>query len=144
MIAVPTPAAVTVIVAPLDVLTEFDALSERTAGLLDPQLTVRPVRALPPASFGTAVSCCVCPSNTGVTGAESANDITGTGTTVSGRLPVLPSLVAMMLALPAETAVTIPLAATVATPRLSDDQATTRPDNTLLLTSRVVAVACVV
>jgi hypothetical protein len=54
--AVPSPAAVTVTVAPLDVLTELDALTVRMAGLLDTQCTVRPVKVLPPPSFGVAVS----------------------------------------------------------------------------------------
>src|SRR5580765_4610908 len=43
MMAVPTPAAVTVIVAPLDELIELGALTVSTAGLLELQLTVRPV-----------------------------------------------------------------------------------------------------
>jgi hypothetical protein len=59
MIAVPTPAAVRVIVAPLAVLTELAALTERTLGLLDTQFTVRPANVPPLPSFGTAVSCCV-------------------------------------------------------------------------------------
>jgi hypothetical protein len=58
IIAVPTPAAVTPIVAPLEELTELAALTERTAGLLETQFTVRPMRAVPFASFGLAVSCC--------------------------------------------------------------------------------------
>ena len=61
IVAVPTAAAVNVIVAPVAVLTELDALSERTAGLLETQLTVRPVKVLPLPSFGVAVSCCVAP-----------------------------------------------------------------------------------
>jgi len=59
MIAVPTPAAVSVTDAPLAVLTELAALTERIAGLLDTQFTVRPASAVPPASFGIAVSSCV-------------------------------------------------------------------------------------
>jgi hypothetical protein len=143
MIAVPTPAAVAVIVAPVDVLTELGALSERIAGLLETQFTVRPVRMLPLASFGIAINCCAWPRITGVIGVDSVSEVTGTGMTVSGALPVFPSLVAMMLAVPAATAVTTPVPDTVATPVLSEDQTMTRPVNTLLLASRVVAVACV-
>jgi hypothetical protein len=59
MIAVPRPAAVTVTLAPVELLTELAALTVNTAGLLETQLTVRPERIAPPASLGTAVSCCV-------------------------------------------------------------------------------------
>jgi hypothetical protein len=144
MIAVPKPAAVTVIAAPLDVLTELEPLNESTAGLLETQFTVRPVRVLPLASLGVAVSCCDWPSITGVIGAESVSDTTGIGTTVSSAVPTFPSLVATMLALPVPIAVARPVPDTVATPVLSEDQTMTRPVNTLLFASRVVAVACVV
>jgi len=59
IVAVPTPVAVMVIVAPLGPLIELAELTESTAGLLETQLTVRPVRIFPFASFGVAVSCCV-------------------------------------------------------------------------------------
>jgi hypothetical protein len=144
MIAVPTPAAVAVIVAPPDVLTELGALSERIVGLLETQFTVRPTRVLPLASFGVAVSCCAWPRTTGVVGADIVSEATGTGMTLRGELPLWPSLVAMMLAVPAATAVTRPVPDTVAILVLSEDQAMTRPVNTLLFASRVVAVACVV
>jgi hypothetical protein len=58
IIAVPKPAAVTVTVAPPELLTELGALTVSTAGLLESQFTVRPERIAPPASFGVAVSCC--------------------------------------------------------------------------------------
>jgi hypothetical protein len=64
--------------------------------------------------------------------------------TVSVALPVLVSLVAVIVADPAATAVTNPLDETVAIPVLLLDQVTTRPVSTLLLASRVTAVACVV
>jgi hypothetical protein len=68
---------------------------------------------------------------------------TGARVTVIGALPVFPSLVAMMFALPALTAVTAPVVAdTVATAVLSDVQVTLRPVNGFPLASRVVAVAC--
>jgi hypothetical protein len=56
IVAVPIPTAVTVIVAPVDVLTEDGALTESTAGLLEIQFTARPERAFPFASLGAAVS----------------------------------------------------------------------------------------
>jgi hypothetical protein len=45
-----------VTVAPADVLTEFATLTERTAELLETQLTERPERAAPRASFGVAAN----------------------------------------------------------------------------------------
>jgi len=54
-------------------------------------------------------------------------------------VPVFVSLVAVIVALPAATAVTKPLALTEAMPEFELDQVTTRPVSTLLLASRVVA-----
>jgi len=142
-IAVPTPAAVTVIVAPLAELTMLEALTARIAGLLETQFTVRPISVVPPASFGVAVSCWDSPSTIGVLAEERVSDATGTGMTVSDALPLFPSLVAMMLALPAVAAVIRPLVDTVATAALSDDQTMARPISGMPLASRVVAVACV-
>jgi hypothetical protein len=50
IVAVPTPTAVTVVGLPF-------ALTVNTAGLLEPQVIVRPVSTLPLASFVVAVSC---------------------------------------------------------------------------------------
>ena len=59
IVAVPAPAAVTVTVAPLEVLTELPALTVKTAALLETQFTVRPLRIAPAPSLGVAVSTCV-------------------------------------------------------------------------------------
>ena len=59
-------------------------------------------------------------------------------------LPATPPLVAVIVAVPIETAVTTPLNEIVATPSLLEVQVTSRPLSTLLLASRAVAVACVV
>jgi hypothetical protein len=56
----------------------------------------------------------------------------------------MPSLDAVICAVPADTAVTRPEPDTVATPLLLVVQAMERPVRTLLFASRVVAVACVV
>ena len=61
--------------------------------------------------------------------------------TESVALPVLPSLVAMICEVPTATAVTIPAVEIVAIAVLLELQATARPVSTLLLASRVVAVA---
>jgi hypothetical protein len=141
MTAVPTLAAVSVTVAPLGVLTELAALSERTAGLLDTQFTVRPARVLPDASFGVAVNCWDCPSMVGVVGADRATEATA-ASTVSGALPLFPPLVAVMFATPPASAVTTPVPDRVATEVLSEVQVTVRPVSTLLLASSSVALAC--
>jgi hypothetical protein len=55
-----------------------------------------------------------------------------------------PPVAARIWALPGATAVTRPLADTVATPVLSELQITVRPVRTLPAASRAIAVACVV
>jgi hypothetical protein len=62
--------------------------------------------------------------------------------TVIEEVPAFPSLVAMIVAVPGDTAVTTPVTATVAIAALLDDQPTRRPVNTLLLASFVSAVSC--
>src|SRR5258706_4868582 len=62
--------------------------------------------------------------------------------TVTTAVPVFPSLVARIVAVPALTAVTSPLALTVATDAESEDQAIVRPVRTLPAESRVEAARC--
>jgi hypothetical protein len=143
-VAVPCPTADTVTVAPLPVLTELAGLTVSTDGLLDTQLTVRPDRTLLFTSFGKAVRTCVPPTGIGVVGVESVTVLTGASVTVSEDVPVLVSLVAVIVVLPAPTAVTRPFASTVAAARLLEIHVTTRPVSTLLLTSVSVAVNCCV
>jgi hypothetical protein len=67
-------------------------------------------------------------------------DVTGS-VTVTAALPVFVSLVAMMFAVPAATAVTRPVdGSTVATAVLSEDQVTVRPESGWLFASSGVAV----
>jgi hypothetical protein len=69
--------------------------------------------------------------------------VTGAGVTVSGALPVFPSLIAIMFALPTLMAVTTPVVGeTVATTVLSELHVTLRPVNVLPFASSVVAPAC--
>jgi len=66
-----------------------------------------------------------------------------TGTvTVIADVPLLPSLVAVIVVLPPLTAVTNPLASTVATEGVLELHVTARPVRTLLLASVSVAVSC--
>ena len=69
----------------------------------------------------------------------------GGGTvTVIAAVPVFVSLLAVIVALPAATAVTSPLELTEAMLEFELDHVTTRPVSTLLLASRVVGVSCTV
>jgi hypothetical protein len=69
---------------------------------------------------------------------------TGAALTVTVADPVLPSLVAVMVAVPAAMAVTSPSELTEATPGVPEVQAMGRPVRTLLFASFRVAVAWVV
>jgi hypothetical protein len=101
MVAVPGPAAVTVTVAPLNVLSELAELTVNTAVLLETQVTVRPSRLTFPASFGVAVRDCVPPTVIGMVGADSVSEVTGCGLTVIKTLEVIPPADALMVAEPA-------------------------------------------
>ena len=146
IVAVPGPAAVTVIVAPLDELTELAALTVNTAVLLETQLTVRPLSVASPASFGIAVSTCVSPTIIGVAGEESVTLTTGGGgaaVTVMELVPVFPSLVAVMvIGPPTLAAVRRPFASTLAIVGLVDVHVIVRPVSRFPPTSRSVAVSC--
>ena len=120
IVAVPVPTAVTVAGEPLP-------LTVSTAVLLDTQVILRPVKAFPFASEGVAVSCCVAPTTIGVIGVETATLATGAGVIVISALPVLPSLVAVIVAVPTDTAETTPVLLTVATLGALEVQATLRP-----------------
>jgi len=81
-VALPVATAVSVMVAPVDELTELAALTANTVGSLETQFTVRPLRTLPPASLGRAVSVCVPPTTIDVVANESVTEATGGGLTV--------------------------------------------------------------
>ena len=100
-----------------------------------------PVRTFPFASRAVAVACEV-PTEV-IEAGESATvmEATEAGVTVTVAAPVLLSLVAMMFAVPAVTAVTTPVCETVATAELSELHATERPVRVLPLASFNVAVA---
>ncbi len=67
-----------------------------------------------------------------------------TGVTVTSEVPVFPSQVAVMVAVPAATPLTSPLPFTVAAAVLSLDQVTTRPKSAVPPASFGVAVSWVV
>src|SRR6266545_4167495 len=115
-----------------------------TAVLLLVQLTARPERVVPFASFGIAVSCTVCPTRMLAVAGLTATEATGTWVTVTAALPVFPSLVAVIVTEPATFPVTSPLVLTVATAVLLLVQPTVRPVRVLPLASFGVAVSCTV
>src|SRR6266568_4718312 len=131
ILAEPTPAAVT---RPL-------AFTVATLAASVDQMIARPESGLPLASSGVAVSCCVPPTRIVALVGLKLTDATGTMTVIAA-LPLLPSLAAVMLAVPAASAVTSPLPFTVATPGASLDQVIVRPESGLPLASSGVAVSC--
>ena len=134
MFAVPSLTAVT---SPVVDTVATPVLSEL-------QAIVRPVNVLPPASRVTALACAVSTAVMELGASATVTEVTGTGVTVRVALPAMPSLVAVIVAVPVATAVTTPSLATVATLELSELQVTTRPVSTSLLVARVVAEAWVV
>jgi len=77
-------------------------------------------------------------------GGVTTTAFTGATVTVSGIDPALLSLVAKIVTGPGDTAVTNPVAETVAIGVLEDAHATTRPVSTFPLASFVDAVSCTV
>lgn len=143
----PSLEAVTETVPALTPRTRPDAETVATAVLPELHVIARPVRTLLFASRVTADSCTVAPTWTLGLDGETETDATGTGAaalTVKIAAPDLPSLVALMFAVPAPTAVTSPVAATVATPALSLCHVIVRPVSALPPESLRVAVACAV
>jgi hypothetical protein len=107
----PSLVAVIVEVPAVTAVTNPLGSTVAAAVLVDVQLTMRPVRALPFASLRTAVSCWVgvIPRTRVAVAGLTVTVATGVGVTVRSALPVFPSLVAMMFAVPALTAVTSPV-----------------------------------
>jgi hypothetical protein len=146
-LAVPgTPSLVAVIVevpGPTAVTTPL--LETVTAAvLLDVHDTTRPVSTFPLASLSVAVSGAVRPTVRLVLGGVTVTVATGTGITVTNDVPVCPSLVAVIVALPGDTAVTTPVAVMVATAVLFELHVTTRPVSTFPLASFSVTASGVV
>src|SRR5438128_3724020 len=105
MVAEPT---VTPVTRPLELTVATEVL------LLD-QLTVRPDSGFPFASFGVAVSWIALPACTLAEAGATLTEATGTCTTVMVAVPLCPSLVAVLVALPAPVPLTRPPPPTLAT-----------------------------
>ena len=151
-----TPSLVAVIVAvpaPTPVTSPL-VLTVASPAALVTQATVRPVSTLPLASLSVALSCTDCPTVTladaGLTttvataagGGGGGGGGDGRVVTVTAAIPLFPSLVAVIVAEPAATAVTKPLGDAAATAGLVDVQATMRPLSTLPAESVVAAASC--
>jgi hypothetical protein len=147
--AVPaTPSIVAVIVAVpgATAVTSPVALTVATPGALDVQLAgPRPARVAPPASRAVAVSCWVAPTATVAGVGVTATLATGAGAGCATEIVAVPVTVpsaAVIVAVPAATAVTRPVALTVATPGALDVQVKVRPGRSAPPASRATAVSC--
>src|SRR6266550_1296117 len=105
------------------------------------QVIVRPVNTLPAESFVVAASCAVLPTKRLAAAGVTVTNATGTAVVVTVAVPLCPSLVAVNVAVPAATAVTRPLADTVATPGTLLAHVTTRPISAEPFASSGVAVS---
>jgi hypothetical protein len=140
----PSLVAVMFTVPALTAVTSPVSETVAAAVLSELQVIVRPVRTPPLASRSVAKACVVPTASMVVAASATLTDATGAAVTVNIALPALPSLVAVMLAVPAATAVTRPVLDTVATAVLSELHATARPLSVPPLPSSVIAVACAV
>src|SRR5947208_1656453 len=99
------PSLVAVIVAEPAATPVTNPLAETVAAaaLLVAQVTTRPLRAVPFASFGVAVNWVVVPTVTVAAAGLNVTEATGTLVTVRADVPLCPSLVAVIVAEPAAT-----------------------------------------
>src|SRR5437764_656621 len=119
-------------------------LTVATELLLLDHVIARPVRMLPLPSLRIAVAWSVAPTATLVEARLTVTDATGTGVaaaTVMVALPLLPSLVAVIVAVPAARPVTRPPEPTEAIEELLVDQLPARPVSVSPLASLRIAVA---
>src|SRR5216683_632743 len=135
------PSLVAVIVAEpaATPVTKPAPLTVATPALLVAQVIARPVNGVPLASLGVAVNCTVCPTWMLALAGLTVTDATGTFDAVRVAVPLWPSQAAVMIAVPAATAVSSPVPFTVATPALLLVHETVRPVKTFPLASFGVA-----
>src|SRR5437016_6076812 len=138
------PSLVAVMLAEPGAMPVTRPLGLTVATVVSPLLhvTVRPAKVPPAESFGVAVSCTVCATRIEAVAGATATEATGTGVTVTAALPALPSLVAVIVAVPTAPLVTSPLLLTVATPGLLLTHVTDRPVSAVPVESFGVAVSC--
>src|SRR5207249_4776556 len=156
----PSLVAVTVAGPALTPVTRPVVDSVATVGVPEVHVTTRPVSTFPAASFvgkavvtgmrtatlahaGVTASTTVQRTATLADAGATVTDATG-AVTVMAADPVLPSLVAVTVAVPALTPVTSPVADTVATVGVPEVHVTTRPVSTFPAASFIVAASCTV
>jgi hypothetical protein len=115
-----------------------------TVLLLDVHVTARSVTTVPIWSFTVAVSVVVCPVMTLAVAGVTVTLATGSAITVTVDVPLFPSLVAVMVAVPPDAPVTTPVLETVATAALLELHETTRSVTTVPFASLTVATSVVV
>ena len=98
-----------------------------SVGSLERHVAVRLGIAIPLPSYGVAVSCNVVPSCSCALGGVTLTNATGTSSTVSVALPVLPLVVADTSTTPGARATTRPVESTVAMAGVAELQAIVRP-----------------
>jgi len=135
----PSHAAVMIAVPAATAATNPVPFTVATPPLLLAHVIARPVKTFPFASFGVAVSCTVCPGIILTAAGLTVTEATGTTVTVMAAVPLLPSLVAVIVAPPATMPVTSPLPVTVATAVLLLDHVIERPVNGLPFESFAMA-----
>lgn len=122
------PSMVAVMTA-LPALTPVTSPEDDTVAMVvapELQVVVRPVSAWPVELYGVAVSWTVWPTFTLGAAGVTTTLATGVGVTVTLAVPDFPSMVAVIVTVPAETAVTTPDEFTVARELLLVDQVATR------------------
>jgi hypothetical protein len=132
-VAVPLLVSLVAVIVAVPIATPVTTPLDETvaaAVLLEVHVTSRSVTTVPFTSFTTALRATVVVAGTLADGGETATLPTGINVTVTEAVPVLPSLVAVMVAVPPPTAVTVPLDDTVATAALLVVQTTVRPVRT--------------
>src|SRR5437660_6759434 len=140
----PSLVAVIVVLPAATAATRPVPLTDATAPLAVVQTMARPLRVLPAASLGVAVSCTDCPAGTEALAGLTTTDATGTVATVILAVPLFPSEVAVIVAEPAAWPLTMPVELTVAMVALLVDQVMLRPVSTVPAESLVVAPSCAV
>src|SRR5215207_7785692 len=108
-------------------ITRPEAKTAATSALSDVHVTARPVRTVPFASRATAVSCTDRLTTMLADVGDTDTLATGTSVTVTLAVPWTPSIVAVIVTVPALTPVTRPLPSTTAIVVLMDRQVTPRP-----------------
>src|SRR4051812_10098048 len=113
-----------------------------TSGLAELQTSDRPGSAPPFPSSVVAVACADPPCTIETWSSDTVTEATGTGVTIIRDVPLLPSLVAVIVAEPAVCEITSPLASTDAIDGSFDVQAIARPVRRLSPSSFATAESC--